>query len=94
MTFSGKSRNRSRRNKSVPAVNPVSVVRETRDKYGMTFSDYENMMRHERKHKKSGGGSRIYTNQINSPLRWKDVTEEAHWYGSGNASVVANNARN
>ena len=38
-------------------------------------------------------GSRINTHQINNPLRWNEVTETAHWYGKGNASVVASNIR-
>lgn len=38
---------------------------------------------------KKGTGSRINTYQINNPLRWNEVTETAHWYGHGNASVVA-----
>lgn len=58
----------------------------------MSFRTVENMMRHDRLHKK-GSGQRICTNQLNPPLRWKEVTEVAHWFGKGNASVVASNIR-
>ncbi len=63
------------------------VNRET-----LSFDELKNMMKHERRHK-SGSGSRIYTNQINGPLQWNEVTELAHWNGKGNASVVAANIR-
>ena len=33
------------------------------------------------------------THQINQPLKWREVTEYAHWQGNGNASVVASNIR-
>lgn len=62
------------------------------DRDNLSFDDVKNMMKHERRHK-SGSGSRIYTNQINGPLRWKEVTEIAHWNGTGNASMVAANIR-
>lgn len=52
--------------------------------------NYVELMKHDRRHKK-GSGSRIYTNQINGPLKWNEVTEAAHWFGHGNASVVASN---
>ena len=42
------------------------------------------------RHKK-GNGSRINNRQINQPLRWNEVTETAHWFGQGNASVIASN---
>lgn len=54
--------------------------------------NWEELMRHERHHKK-GSGNRICTNQINGPLKWKEVTEIAHWEGKGNASVVAASIR-
>lgn len=56
----------------------------------ITFDDCRNLMKADARHKK-GTGSRINTNQINNPLRWNEVTEIAHWYGKGNASVVASN---
>lgn len=43
--------------------------------------------------RKKGTGSRINTHQINNPLQWREVTEDAHWAFSGNASVVANAIR-
>lgn len=58
----------------------------------ITLDDCENMMKTYSLHKK-GTGSRINTHQINNPLQWKEVTEDAHWYGKGNASVVASNIR-
>lgn len=60
------------------------VQRET-----ITFTDCQNLMKANAHHKK-GSGSRICTNQINNPLRWNEITELAHWYGKGNASVVGN----
>lgn len=62
------------------------------DRESLSFSDCLDMMKTYSPHKK-GTGSRIHTNQINNPLQWNEVTEEAHWYANGNASVVANNAR-
>lgn len=59
----------------------------------ITFDNCKNMMKANCLHKK-GTGSRINTHQINNPLRWNEVTEDAHWYGKGNASVVASNIRN
>ncbi len=50
--------------------------------------DFSELMKTYSLHKK-GSGSRINTNQINQPLRWNEVTEIAHWYGKGNASIVA-----
>lgn len=95
MTFSNKNRSRSRHKKSTPQHVNTSIRKcFQKDSYGLSFLDYENMMCHDRRHKKSGGGSRINTHQINQPLRWNEVTEDAHWYAHGNASVVANNARN
>lgn len=47
------------------------------------------LMRTYSRHKK-GTGSRINTSQINESLRWNEVTEIAHWYGKGNASIVGN----
>lgn len=58
----------------------------------LSFDDCQNMMKSYALHKK-GTGSRINTHQINNPLRWNEVTETAHWYGHGNASVVASNIR-
>lgn len=58
------------------------------DTESLTLSDCENLMKSYALHKK-GTGSRLNTNQINGPLRWNEVTEIAHWYGKGNASVVA-----
>lgn len=58
----------------------------------MKTQDFQDYMKHDRRHKK-GSGSRISTNQINNVLRWNEVTEIAHWYGKGNASVVATNIR-
>lgn len=59
----------------------------------ITFEDCQNMMKSYALHKK-GTGTRINTYQINNPLQWNEVTEDAHWYGKGNASVVASNIRN
>lgn len=61
-------------------------------KEAFSENQIKNMMKHDR-YLKKGSGSRIYTNQINNPLRWNEVTELAHWYGKGNASVVASNIR-
>lgn len=58
----------------------------------ITFEDTRGMMKHYSLHKK-GSGARICTNQINPVLRWNEVTETAHWYGKGNASVVASNIK-
>jgi len=58
----------------------------------LSFDDCQSMMKSYALHKK-GTGSRINTYQINNPLRWNEVTETAHWYGHGNASVVASNIR-
>ena len=58
----------------------------------LSFNDCKNMMKSYALHKK-GTGSRINTYQINNPLRWNEITEDAHWYGHGNASVVASNIR-
>lgn len=58
----------------------------------LSEKEIENLMKHDR-YLKKGSGSRIYTNQINNPLRWNEVTELAHWHGKGNASVVAANIR-
>lgn len=55
--------------------------------------NWTGLMKHERCHKKGSGGNRICTNQINGPLKWKEVTEIAHWEGVGNASVVAASIR-
>ena len=54
--------------------------------------DYAQLMKTYSCHKK-GTGSRINTRQINNPLQWNEVTEDAHWFGKGNASVVGNNCR-
>lgn len=54
--------------------------------------NYAQLMRTYSQHKK-GTGSRINTRQINNPLQWREVTENAHWTAQGNASVVANNMR-
>ena len=56
----------------------------------ITFKDCESMMQTYTRKKKSSGG-RINTHQINTPLKWNEVTEIAHWHGKGNASVVACN---
>lgn len=58
----------------------------------LEFNDYKEMMKTYSRHKK-GVGSRINTRQINQPLKWNEVTEYAHWYGKGNASIVANSIR-
>lgn len=56
--------------------------------------DYANLMKHDRRHKNGSGGARLINDaQINAPLKWQEVTEEAHWAFSGNASVVASNIR-
>lgn len=52
----------------------------------------EDLMKASRKHKK-GSGQREHRYQVNNPLQWNEVTEIAHWYGKGNASVVACNIR-
>lgn len=59
----------------------------------LTETELKNMMSHDRRHKGGSGASRINNNQINNPLQWNEVTELAHWYGKGNASVVACNIR-
>ena len=58
----------------------------------LSFDDVRNLMKANARHKK-GSGSRIHTNQINGVLKWNEVTEDAHWHGHGNASVVAANIR-
>lgn len=58
----------------------------------ISFADYRQMMKTEPRHKK-GTGSRIYTNQINGALKWREVTELAHWEGRGNASMMAEGMR-
>ena len=58
----------------------------------LSFDSCKNMMKTYARHKK-GTGSRINTHQINNPLEWNEITEDAHWYGKGNASVVANGMR-
>ena len=63
------------------------ISRET-----LFFDDVRNLMKANARHKK-GSGSRIHTNQINGVLKWNEVTEDAHWHGHGNASVVAANIR-
>ena len=55
-------------------------------------------MKHERRKKNGGGGSRISTSEINGALAFRQVTELAYWENlynarSGNASVVAANIR-
>lgn len=62
------------------------------DRDKISFDDAKNLMRHDRLHKK-GSGSRINNHSINPPLKWNEITEIAHWYGKGNASVVACNIR-
>ena len=64
-------------------------VIERKSVYNAKPSD---LMRTYSLHKK-GNGSRINTHQINQQLRWREVTEVAHWYGKGNASVVANSIK-
>lgn len=59
------------------------------NKESMSFHDVEMLMKTHIVRKK-GTGSRLNTNQINQPLHWNEVTELAHWWGHGNASVVAN----
>ena len=54
----------------------------------ITFDNCQQLMKANARHKK-GSGSRINTNQINNPLRWREVTELGHWIGRP-ASVVAN----
>lgn len=66
----------------IPVVDNAKVYNEKPSELMKTYS----------RHKK-GTGSRINTNQINNPLRWNEVTVEAHWLGKGNASVVANGIR-
>lgn len=67
----------------------------------MTMRDYENMMKHDRKHKRGTGGVRLseksdeYTTDA---IRYKQVTECAYWANlddakSGKASVVASSIR-
>lgn len=58
----------------------------------LSFEECKEMMKSYALHK-NGTGSRINTHQINNPLQWNEVTEYAHWYGKGNASVVANGMR-
>lgn len=56
--------------------------------------NYERMMSHARKKKNGSGGVRLINDaQINPPMKWREVTEEAHWAFSGNASIVASNCR-
>lgn len=64
-----------------------------RKMHGYYQCNYKSMMKHDTVHKK-GSGSRICDNQINGPLKYKQVTELAYWenldnFHSGNASVVA-----
>ena len=66
----------------IPVVDNAKIYNEKPSELMKTYS----------RHKK-GTGSRINTNQINNPLRWNEVTVEAHWLGKGNASVVANGIR-
>lgn len=59
--------------------------------------NYENMMKHDRRHK-HGSGQRVVSNTMTDSLRYKQVTEAAYWANlynnkSGNASVVASNIR-
>lgn len=74
--------------KTVEKLGRIPVV----DKEPHSFKDVEQLMKTYSLHKK-GTGSRINTNQINNPLKWNEVTQEAHWYGHGNASIVANGCR-
>jgi hypothetical protein len=62
------------------------------DKDNLNEKTITHMMKHYSRKKKSQG-TRINTNQINQPLRWNEVTEEAHWACQGNCSVVANAIR-
>lgn len=67
--------------------------RERKHQHGYYKCNYNRMMKHDSLHKK-GNGSRICDNQINGPLKYKQVTELAYWenlddFHSGNASVVA-----
>ena len=73
------------------AINQLGMIPKV-DRENLSHDTVEDMMKTYSRHKK-GNGSRINTNQINQPLRWNEVTEEAHWYGKGNASVVASNIR-
>ena len=75
-------------------LNAGRVVREFSD------SDYENFMRHERRHKRGTGGVILGKNcgQTTDNLHYKQVTESAYWANldnmkSGNASVVASSIR-
>lgn len=61
-------------------------------KESFTQKECKNMMKTYTLPKK-GNGSRINTHQINSVLKWNEVTELAHWTGKGNASVMACNIR-
>lgn len=70
------------------AVNKLGFIPVVDDKKVWNEKPSELMKTYSR-HKK-GTGSRINTNQINESLRWNEVTEIAHWYGKGNASVVGN----
>lgn len=58
----------------------------------LSFDSCKSMMKTYALHKK-GTGSRINTHQINNPLEWNEVTEEAHWYGKGNAGWTVSNIR-
>lgn len=73
------------------AVNKLGFIPVVDDKKVWNEKPSELMKTYSR-HKK-GTGSRINTNQINESLRWNEVTEIAHWYGKGNASVIANGIR-
>ena len=59
------------------------------------FLDYQRMMHHARRKKSGTGGVRLMRNcdYTIDNLKYKEVTEDAHWAFSGNASVVANSIR-
>ena len=69
-----------------------------RERLTITDGEARRMMKTETV-KKSGSGSRICNNSINSPVAYKQVTSYAYWANldnakSGNASVVASNIWN
>lgn len=68
------------------------------DPLSLTDDQARDLMKHERRKKNGGGGSRISTSEINGSLAFRQVTELAYWENlynarSGNASVVAANIR-
>ena len=79
----------------------ASKPKTRRIRHEITMHDYERMMDHPRKNKRSTGGVRLSAksnNRTTDALRYKQVTEAAYWANlnnskSGSASVVASSIR-